>query len=213
MRERGDAVRCEVVTLDNEAAGEIDLAEAVFGVPVRNDLLQRTVVWQLAGRRSGGRDVQGRSDVTGTGAKPYKQKGTGRARHGNRKVSQFRGGGRAFGPRRRDHGTGLPKKVRRLALKCALSSKRAEGKLVVIDAARAEEPKTGALARRLAGFGWPSALIVDGPEVDANFRRAAGNLPRLDILPSQGANVYDILRRDVLVLTRAGVAALEARLS
>ena len=206
-------MRCDVRTLDNEAAGEIDLADAVFAVPVRGDLLKRAVVWQLAKRRAGSRKVQGRSDVAGTGAKAYKQKGTGRARRGNRKVSQFRGGGRAFPPHPRDHATALPKKVRRLALKCALSSKRADGKLVILDSARLDEPRTGALARRLAGFGWSSALIVDGPEIDANFRRAAANLARLDVLPSVGANVYDILRRDVLVLTRAGVEALEARLS
>lgn len=206
-------MRCDVVTLDNAAAGEIDLADAVFGAPVRGDLIKRVVVWQLARRRGGGRTGQGRSDVAGTGAKAYKQKGTGRARHGSRKVSQFRSGGRAFPPQARDRATALPKKVRKLALKCALSAKRADGKLVVIDAARADEPRTGPLARRLAAFGWTSALIVDGPEIDANFRRAAANLPRLDLLPSQGANVYDVLRRDVLVLTRAGAAALEARLS
>lgn len=206
-------MECDVVTLDNEAAGRIDLPESVFGVPVRADVLQRVVVWQLAGRRAGSRKVQGRSDVTGTGAKPYKQKGTGRARQGSRKVSQFRGGGRAFAPQPGTRALSMPRKVRKLALKCALSAKRAEGKLVVLDAARVDEPKTRPLARRLAGFGWRTALIVDGPEIDANFRRAAANLAGLDLLPSQGANVYDILRRDVLVLTRAGVEALEARLS
>ena len=206
-------MECDILTLDNEVAGRIDLADAVFGVPVRPDLLKRVVVWQLAGRRSGGRTVQSRGDVSGTGAKAYKQKGTGRARRGNRKVSQFRGGGRAFAPQRRDHAASLPKKVRKLALKCALSSKRAEGKLVVLDAARLAEPKTAALAKRVAGLGWNSVLVVDGPEIDINFSRAAANLAGLDVLPSQGANVYDILRRDVLVLTRAGVEALEARLS
>ncbi len=203
----------DVLTLDNESAGRIELADSVFGVPVRGDVLKRVVVWQLARRRAGSRKVQGCSDVAGTGAKAYKQKGTGRARRGNRKVSQFRGGGRAFGPLPRSHETALPRKVRRLALKCALSSKQAEGKLVVLDTARLDEPKTAALAKRLAGFGWESVLVVDGPEIDVNFRRAAANLPGLDLLPSQGANVYDILRRDILVLTRAGVAALEERLS
>ena len=206
-------MRCDVVTLDNEAAGAIDLPDSIFDAPVRGDLLKRVVVWQLAGRRAGTSRTKTRGEISGSGAKPYKQKGTGRARQGSRKVSQFRGGGRAFGPVPRDRATRLPKKVRRAALRGALSAKRAEGKLVVLDAARVEEPRTGPLARRLAGFGWRSALIVDGPEIDANFRRAAANLPGLDLLPSQGANVYDILRRDVLALTRAGVAALEARLS
>ncbi len=206
-------MQCDVMTLDNAAAGQIDLADTVFGVPVRRDLLKRMVVWQLARRRAVGRKVQGRSDVAGTGAKPYKQKGTGRARQGSRKVSQFRSGGRAFGPQPRDFAIALPRKVRKLALKCALSAKQAEGKLVVLDAARLAEPKTKLLAARVAAFGWRSALIVDGAEIDANFRRAAANIVGIDLLPDIGANVYDILRRDVLVLTRAGVEALEARLS
>lgn len=206
-------MQCDVVTLDNESAGRIELADEVFDAPVRADILKRVVVWQLAKRRAGAHKTQGRADVTGTGAKAYKQKGTGRARRGNRKVSQFRGGGRAFGPVPRDHAISLPKKVRRFGLKSALSAKRAEGKLTVLDAARLEEPKTALLARRVAGLGWRSALIVDGAEIDVNFRRAAANLAGLDILPGHGANVYDILRRDLLVLTRAGVEALEARLS
>ncbi len=205
-------MQCEVVTLDNAKAGKIELAEEVFAVPVRGDILQRAVVWQLAKRRSGAHKVKGRSEVRGTGSKPYRQKGTGRARHGSRKSGIFRGGGRAFGPVVRSHAIALPKKVRRLALRCALSSKRAAGKLVVLDAAALELPRTAELARRAAALGWTSVLIIDGPEVDTNFRRAAANLPGLDVLPSQGANVYDILRRDTLVLTKAGVAALEARL-
>lgn len=206
-------MQCDVVTLDNESAGAIELADEVFGAPVREDILQRVVVWQLAKRRAGTHKTQGRSDVRGTGAKAFKQKGTGRARRGNRKVSQFRGGGRAFGPVPRDHAISLPRKVRRLGLKSALSAKRAEGRLAVLDAARLEQPKTAQLARRIAALGWRSALVVDGAEVDVNFRRAAANIPGFDVLPGQGANVYDILRRDMLVLTRAGVEALEARLS
>lgn len=206
-------MQCDVVTLDNESAGAIELADEVFGAPVREDILKRVVVWQLAKRRAGTHKTQGRSDVRGTGAKAFKQKGTGRARRGNRKVSQFRGGGRAFGPVPRDHAISLPRKVRRLGLRSALSAKRAEGKLTVLDAARLEQPKTAQLARRLASLGWRSALVVDGAEIDVNFRRAAANIPGFDVLPGQGANVYDILRRDMLVLTRAGVEALEARLS
>lgn len=205
-------MKCDVVTLDNGKAGNIDLAEEVFGLPVRGDLLQRMVVWQLAKRRAGTHQVQGRSDVTGTGAKPYRQKGTGRARQGTRKASQFRSGGRAFGPLVRSHAIGMPKKVRRLALKTALSAKQAAGSLVVLDSAALKQPKTGALAKQIAALGWGSALVIDGPEVDANFLNAVSNLPSLDVLPSQGANVYDILRRDTLVLTKAGVEALEARL-
>lgn len=205
-------MKCDVVTLDNGKAGKIDLSDDVFGLPMRGDLLQRMVNWQLAKRRAKSHKVQGRSDVTGTGAKPYRQKGTGRARQGTRKASQFRGGGRAFGPVVREYGIALPKKVRRLALKTALSAKQAAGNLVVLDAAALKEPKTSALAKQVAALGWTSALVIDGPEVDANFRRALSNIPGLDVLPSQGANVYDILRRDTLVLTKAGVEALEARL-
>ena len=154
-----------------------------------------------------------RGEITATGAKAYRQKGTGGARHGSRKSGIFVGGGRAFGPLLRDHGYTLPKKVRRLGLKSALSSKQAEGKLVVIDAAALDEPKTAALVKRLASLDWGRALIIDGGEVDDNFLRAAANIPGLDVLPSQGANVYDILRADTLVLTKAGVEALETRLS
>jgi large subunit ribosomal protein L4 len=205
-------VKCDVITLDSAKAGDIELAEEVFGVPVRADILQRAVVWQLAKRRAGTHKVKNRSEVRATGAKAYRQKGTGRARHGSRKVGLFKGGGRAFGPLPRDHAIALPKKVRRLALKCALSSKQADGKLVVLDAASLEAPRTAELAKRVAALGWQSALIIDGAALDDNFRRAARNLPGLDVLPTQGANVYDILRRDLLVLTKAAVEALEARL-
>jgi len=201
-----------VITLDSAKAGDIELADDVFGVPVRADILQRVVVWQLAKRRAGTHKVKTRGEVRATGAKMYRQKGTGRARHGSRKVGLFKGGGRAFGPLPRDHAIELPKKVRRLALKCALSSKQADGKLVVLDAASLEAPRTAELAKRVAALGWRSALVIDGAALDDNFRRAARNLPGLDVLPSAGANVYDILRRDLLVLTKAAVEALEARL-
>jgi large subunit ribosomal protein L4 len=206
-------VQCDIISLDNERAGEIELADGIFGIAVRPDIIQRVVRWQLAGRRAGNHKVKTRGEINATGAKAYRQKGTGRARHGSRKSGIFVGGGRAFGPLLRDHGYGLPKKVRRLGLKCALSSKQADGKLVVLDAAALDEPKTSGLAKRLSALGWGRALIIDGSEVNGNFRRAAANIPGVDVLPSQGANVYDILRADTLVLTKAGVEALEARLS
>ncbi len=203
---------CAVTTLDNKKAGEIDLDDGIFGLSPRPDLLARMVNWQLAKRRAGTHKVQGRSDVKGTTQKMYRQKGTGRARHGPPKVSQFRGGGRAFGPVLRDHAHKLPKKVRRLALKSALSAKAADGKLVVLDAATADSPKTGELARKLDALGWSSALVIGGALLDQSFQRAASNIPGVDVLPEQGANVYDILRRDTLVLTKDAVEALEARL-
>ncbi|HTT81017.1 MAG TPA: 50S ribosomal protein L4 [Stellaceae bacterium] len=201
-----------VRNLDNEEVGDIDLADAVFGLPVRRDILARVVNWQLAKRRAGTHKAKGISDISGTTKKPYKQKGTGRARQGSLRSPQFRGGAVIFGPVVRSHEFDLQKKVRRLGLKTALSAKQAEGKLVVLDAARADEPKTKALRARLDAFGWGSVLIIDGSELDANFARAARNLPKVDVLPQQGANVYDILRRDTLVLTRAAVERLEARL-
>ncbi len=205
-------MKCAVTTLDNKKAGEIDLDDGIFGLRPRPDLLARMVNWQLAKRRAGTHKVQGRSDVKGTTQRMYRQKGTGRARHGPPKVSLFRGGGRAFGPVLRDHAHKLPKKVRRLALKSALSAKAADGKLVVLDAATADSPKTGALARKLGALGWSSVLVIGGAVLDESFRRAASNIPGVDVLPEQGANVYDILRRDTLVLTKDAVEALEARL-
>ncbi len=205
-------MKCAVTTLDNKKAGEIDLDDGIFGLGPRPDLLARMVNYQLAKRRAGTHKVQGRSDVKGTTQKMYRQKGTGRARHGPPKVSQFRGGGRAFGPVLRDHAHKLPKKVRKLALKSALSAKAADGKLVVLDAAKADSPKTGELARKLGALGWSSVLVIGGAVLDESFRRAAGNIPGVDVLPEQGANVYDILRRDTLVLTKDAVEALEVRL-
>jgi large subunit ribosomal protein L4 len=200
-----------VHNLANEEVGDIELADAVFGLPARGDILARVINWQLAKRRAGTHKTKGVSDISGTTKKPYKQKGTGRARQGSLRSPQFRGGATIFGPVVRSHAFDLQKKVRRLGLKTALSVKQAEGKLVVIDEARLAEAKTGVLRRRLEVLGWSSVLIIDAA-VDEGFARAARNLPRVDVLPQQGANVYDIVRRDVLVLTRAAVAELEARL-
>ena len=170
------------------------------------------VNWQRAKRRAGTHKTKGISDIRGTTKKPYRQKGTGRARQGSLRSPQFRGGAVIFGPHPRDHGYGLPKKVRRLGLKTALSAKQAEGKLVVLKDAKLGDAKTGGLVKQLDKLGWGSVLIIDGPEVDENFARASANLPNVDVLPQQGANVYDILRRETLVLTTSAVEALEARL-
>lgn len=205
-------MKLSLKNLNNEEVGEVELADAVFALPLRSDILARVVDWQLAKRRAGTHKTKGISEIQGTTKKPYRQKGTGRARQGSLRSPQFRGGARIFGPVVRSHAFALPKKVRRLGLKTALSAKQSEGKLVVIDRARIEEAKTSMLAARLSALGWNSVLILDGPEVDANFARAARNLPGVDLLPQQGANVYDILRRDLLVLTEEAVRHLEARL-
>ncbi len=205
-------MKCDVVTIENKKAGSIDLAEGVFGVPVRRDILARMVNWQRAKRRAGTHKTKVVSEIRGTTAKPYRQKGTGRARQGSLRSPQFRGGAVIFGPRVRDHAHDLPKKVRRLALRCALSSKQADGKLVVLDEAKIAEPRTGALVRRLDKLGWSGVLIIAGAEIDENFARAAANIPHVDVLPQQGANVFDILRCDTLVLTKDAVKHLEERL-
>ena len=205
-------MKLAVRNLDNEEVGDIELADAVFGLPVRRDILARVVNWQLAKRRAGTHKTKGISEISGTTKKPYKQKGTGRARQGSLRSPQFRGGAVIFGPVVRSHEFDLQKKVRRLGLKTALSAKQAEGKLVVLDAAKCAEAKTKALRTRLDKFGWESVLIIDGATLDEGFARAARNLPKVDVLPQQGANVYDILRRDTLVLTREAVEQLEARL-
>jgi large subunit ribosomal protein L4 len=205
-------MKLKVHSLDNKEVGDIELADEVFGLPVRSDILARVVNWQLAKRRAGTHKAKGISDISGTTAKPYKQKGTGRARQGSKRSPQFRGGAVIFGPVVRSHEFGLQKKVRRLGLKTALSAKQAEGKLVVIDTAKVAEPKTKALRAQFDALGWGSVLIIDGAAVDAGFAKAARNLPKVDLLPERGANVYDILRRDTLVLTREAVEQLEARL-
>lgn len=205
-------MKCKVINLENKAAGDIDLADEVFGAEVRKDLLARMVNWQLAKRRAGTHKVKTRGEISTSTRKIYRQKGTGRARHGAASVTQFRGGATVFGPVPRDHSHKLQKKVRKLAMKAALSAKQAEGKLVILDEATLKAPKTRDLVGLLSKLGWQDALIVAGAEIDTNFGKAAANIPHLDVLPSQGANVYDILRRDTLVLTREAVQNLEARL-
>ncbi|MCR9222181.1 MAG: 50S ribosomal protein L4 [Alphaproteobacteria bacterium] len=205
-------MKTKVLTLDNKAAGDIELADEIFGLEPRKDILARMVNYQLAKRRAGTHHAQTRNEVTGSSQKMYRQKGTGRARQGNGKAPQFRGGGKAFGPVVRDHAHSLNKKVRKLALRHALSAKQAEGALIVLDDAAAETPKTKDLKAKLAALGLENALIIGGSEVDGNFSLAARNIPAIDVLPTQGANVYDILRRHTLVLTKAAVEGLEARL-
>lgn len=205
-------MQCDVISLDNQTVGSVELDETVFGLAVRSDLLTRAVNWQLAKRRAGTHKTKGRSEVARSPAKPFRQKGTGRARQGSRKGPHMRGGGVVFGPVVRSHAHDLPKKVRRLALKTALSAKQASGKLVVLDTAKLEVGKTRDLARKLTALGWTSVLLVDGAAVDENFARAARNIIGIDVLPTQGANVYDILRRDTLVLTREAVDKLVERL-
>ncbi len=205
-------MKLSVTNLAAEEVGSIELDETVFGLPLRKDILARMVNYQLAKRRAGTHKTKGVSEIAGTTKKPWKQKGTGRARQGSLRSPQFRGGAVIFGPVVRSHAFDLQKKVRKLALKTALSAKLSEGKLIVIDHASIETPKTRALAERFAQLGWGNVLIIDGEAVDEGFARAARNLPHVDVLPQQGANVYDILRRDKLVLTQAAVEKLEARL-
>ena len=204
-------MKLDITTLDGEGAGSVDLNETIFGLEPRVDLLQRMVRWQLAKRQAGTHAVKNRSDVNRTRKKLYKQKGTGNARHGAASAMQFRGGGRAFGPVVRSHAHDLPKKVRALALKHALSAKVKDSTLIIVDDVKLAEGKTKALVERFEKMGLSSALIIGGAEVDVNFARAARNIPQIDVLPIQGINVYDILRREKLVLTRAAIDALEAR--
>jgi large subunit ribosomal protein L4 len=204
-------MQVDVKTFFGDAAGSVELDEAIFGLEPRADLLQRCVRWQLAKRRAGTHAVKNRAEIWRTGKKMYKQKGTGSARHGSARVPQFRGGGRAFGPQVRSHEHGLPKKVRALALRHALSAKAKGQTLIVVDDARLDAPKTRELKDQFGKMGLSSALIISGQEVEPNFGLAARNLPNIDVLPVQGINVYDILRRDTLVLTRAALGALEER--
>ncbi|MDE0781502.1 MAG: 50S ribosomal protein L4 [Alphaproteobacteria bacterium] len=205
-------MKLKVINLDNKDVGEIDLDDSVFATPVRKDLLARMVNYQLAKRRQGTHKTKTRGEINGSTARPWRQKGTGRARAGDRKAGHWRGGQTTFGPLPRDHSFDMPKKVRKLALKTALSSKQADGKLVVLDLASAVEPKTKAIAAQLKAMGLSSALIVDGAEIDRNFQLAARNIPGVDVLPQLGANVFDILRRDTLVLTKSAVEQLQERL-
>ena len=206
-------MKVQVLTLDNGQAGEIELDDAIFGIEeIRGDILQRCVTWQLAKRRAGTHKVQTRNENSRTGKKMYKQKGTGGARHGSRRAPQFVGGSRAHGPVVRSHAFDLPKKVRAMALRHALSSKAKAGTLVVLDAATLDSPKTGALRERFGKMGWASALIIAGSEVDTNLKLAARNIPNVDVLPNAGLNVYDVLRRNTLVLTRDAIDAINLRL-
>ena len=204
-------MKLDVTTLEGKAAGSVELNEAIFGLEPRADLLARCVRWQLAKRQAGTHAVKNRSEIDRTTKKIYKQKGTGSARHGAASAPQFRGGGRAFGPQVRSHAHDLPKKVRALALKHALSSKAKDASLIVVDDVKLSDPKTKLLVERFGKLGLANALIIGGAEIEANFQRAARNIPNVDVLPVQGINVYDILRREKLVLTRAAVDALEAR--
>ena len=205
-------MKTDVISLDGKKAGDIDLPDAIFGIEARRDILHRVVNWQLAKRRAGTHAVEFRSDVAGSTARINRQKGSGRARHATRKVNLFRGGGRAFGPIPRDHGYKLPKKIRALGLRSALSAKLAEKKLLVVDDLKVKDGKTAALVKKLDKMGLSSALFIAGTEVDENFKKALANIPRVDVLPSQGLNVYDILKRDTLVLSKDAIAAIKERL-
>jgi len=205
-------MKADVTTLDAKTAGSVDLDDAVFGAEVRPDIMARMVRYQLAKRQQGTHHTQDVGDVSRTSAKFGRQKGGGRARHGNRRHGNFIGGAKAHGPKTRSHAHDLPKKIRRLALISALASKQAEGKLIILDKAEVKEPKTQALKAQFEKLGFNNVLIIDGEAVNENFAKAARNIPHVDVLPSVGANVYDILRRDTLVLTQAAVEKLEARL-
>ena len=202
----------KITTFEGKEAGSVSLSDAIFGLEPRSDIIQRCVNWQLAKRQRGTHKVKERTEVSGTGKKPYKQKGTGHARQGSLRSPQFRGGGVVFGPRVRSHAFSLPKKVRKLAMCTALSAKQADGKLIVVEEATLKNAKTSELAKRLGKLGWGTTLLIDGAQVDANFARAARNLIGIDVLPQIGANVYDILRRETLVLTKDAVQQLQERL-
>ena len=204
-------MKLDVIKLDGGKAGSVDLGEEIFGLDPRADILHRVVRWQRNKAQQGTHKAKTRSETSYSTKKIYRQKGTGGARHGDRNAPIFRKGGIYKGPTPRDHGHDLPKKFRKLGLRHALSAKAKAGELVVIEAAEAEG-KTGALAKQIASLGWKRALIIDGAVVNENFAKAARNIEGLDVLPSMGANVYDILKRDTLVITKAGVEALEARL-
>jgi large subunit ribosomal protein L4 len=205
-------MKIDVIKLDGAKSGSVDLPDDIFGIEeIRGDILQRCVTWQLAKRRAGTHKIQTRNEVSRTGKKMYRQKGTGGARHGSRRAAQFVGGAKAHGPVVRSHEFGLPKKVRALALRHALSSKARSGDLVVLEAATLETPKTAALRADFAKIGVKNALVITGPEVDGAFKLAARNIPSVDVLPNAGLNVYDILRRDTLVLTRAALEGIAAR--
>ncbi|MFV0431811.1 MAG: 50S ribosomal protein L4 [Alphaproteobacteria bacterium] len=205
-------MKLDVINFSNKVVGNVELDDAIFATEVRQDLIFRTINWQLAKRRQGTHLVKTRGTVKHTTKKPFKQKGTGSARQGMRSTPNLRGGGVAMGPVLRSHAHKLQKKVRILALKSAISSKAAEGKLIVLDSLDVKSAKTKDLAKQVQSLGWDKALIIDGAEVAENFKRASSNIHGIDVLPAQGANVYDIIRRDTLVLTKAGVEKLTERL-
>jgi large subunit ribosomal protein L4 len=204
-------MKANVTTLEAKTAGTVELSDSIFGLEPRSDLIHRMVRYQLLKRMAGTHHAQDRSEVNVTGKKMYKQKGTGSARHGDKSVPQWRGGGKAFGPKPRSHAIEMPKKVRALALRHALSAKAKAGEIVVLDKASSSDGKTAALRDQFARLELSNALIIDGAELEVSFARAARNIPNIDVLPVQGINVYDILRRKKLVLTKAAVEALEAR--
>ncbi len=201
----------KVTTLAGAEAGQVTLSDAIFGLEPREDILQRVVRWQLAKRQQGTHQAKGRADISRTGAKMYKQKGTGRARHSSARAPQFRGGGKAHGPVARSHEHDLPKKVRALGLRHALSAKAKASDLIIIDDLTVADAKTKGLVTGFAKLGLSNALLIGGAEIDTNFARAAANIPNVDVLPVQGINVYDILRRGKLVLSKAAIEALEER--
>ncbi len=205
-------MKLDVIKLDSKKVGTVDLDDAIFGLEPRADILHRVVRWQRAAAQAGTHKTKGRSEVSYSTKKIYRQKGTGGARHGDRGAPIFRHGGTYKGPTPRSHAHDLPKKVRALGLKHALSSKALSGNLVILDSIEFKEAKTGALAKVVKELGWKRVLIIDGAAINENFARAARNIEGIDVLPSIGANVYDILKRDTLVITRAGLEALEARL-
>jgi large subunit ribosomal protein L4 len=201
----------KILSLDGKQAGSATLSDAIFALEPRKDLIQRAVNWQLAKRQRGTHKIKFKDEINRTGKKMYRQKGTGSARHGSARVTQFRGGGRVFGPHVRSHAHDLPKKVRALALRHALSSKAKDGGILVIDKASIKDAKTKALSKHFEKLEIVNALIIDGAEIEAGFKNAARNIPNIDVLPIQGINVYDIMRRGKLVLTKAALDALEAR--
>jgi len=205
-------MKIDVIALDGAAGEALELRDDIFGIDeIRADILQRCVTWQLAKRRAGTHKIQVRNEVSRTGKKMYKQKGTGGARHGSRRAAQFVGGAKAHGPVVRSHAFDLPKKVRAMALRHALSAKAKAGAIVILEDAKLADPRTASLRGRFETLGLRNALVIAGPAVDANFKLAARNIPNLDVLPDAGLNVYDILRRETLILTRAAVEAIEAR--
>jgi large subunit ribosomal protein L4 len=204
-------VKIDITSLDGSSTGSIELNDEIFGLEPRRDLIARMIRYQMAKRRAGTHAVKNRADIWRTGKKMYKQKGTGGARHGSARVPQFRGGGRAFGPQVRSHAHDMPKKVRALALRHALSAKAKDGGIIVWPSANVDAPKTKALKDQFEKLGLANALIIDGAECNENFCLAARNIPQIDVLPVQGINVYDIIRRKKLVLTQAAIDALEAR--